>query len=76
MNHESGKLQIMEINFNKKFYSQRAIKKAIRAYQKLARFKIKEEKKYFRVILDKIDPEIKNIIKDEFSNYVLSEVEW
>lgn len=62
---------MIKIGFNKKLYSKTAIKSAIGAYKNLADFKIKEEKKYIRVVINNIDGGIKSIIKDEFCNYTL-----
>ena len=64
----------MTITFNKHFYKLPAIKKAIKAYKNLAKFGIKEEKNKIKVELSKIDKDVKNIIKDEFCNYVLAEM--
>ncbi len=64
----------MILNFSKKFYDLRAIKNACRAYNKLAKFKIEINKKAIKVILTNIDEETKNIIEDEFSNYILAEM--
>ena len=62
----------MMINFNKKIYSLKSIKKAIKDYSHLADFKIGQKKNYFLVKITKIKPELKDIFQDEFSNYVLS----
>ncbi len=64
----------MTIVFNKGFYKLSAVKKAIKAYKNLAKFGTKEEKNKIKVELSKIDKDVKNIIKDEFSNYVLAEM--
>lgn len=66
------KKKIKKIKFNKKFYTLRAIKKAVRAYQKLADFDFKEDKKSIKVTMKNIDQDVENIIEDEFSNYVLA----
>lgn len=60
-----------QINFHKKIYDIKAIKSAIRAYKDLAGFEVKEDGRYIRVLIKNIDKGIKNIIKDEFCNYVL-----
>jgi len=59
------------INFNKNFYNLEAIKKAIKAYNKLADFRIERNKRYIKVEIKCIDKEVENLIRDEFSNYVL-----
>lgn len=61
----------MIIRFNKKIYSQEAIKKAIKDYAHLANFALNQNKNYFLVKIDKIKPELKNKFSDEFSNYIL-----
>jgi len=62
----------MQINFNKKIYSQQAIKKAIKAYSHLANFTQSQNKNYFLIKVKNIQSELKTIFQDEFSNYVLS----
>ena len=64
----------MTIRFDKNFYNVGAIKKAAKAYKNLACFKIKEEKRKINVELTKIDKDIKEVIQDEFCNYVLAEM--
>ncbi len=63
----------MTILFNKQFYRLQAIKKAIEAYKELAVFNIKEKDNNIKINIDKIDKDVKDIIKDEFCNYVLAE---
>jgi len=62
----------MKINFNKKIYPLKSIKKAIKDYSYLADFEINQNKNYFLVKITKTKPELKDIFQDEFSNYVLS----
>ncbi len=62
------------VNFNKNFYNLRVIKNAIKAYEKLANFIIEKDEKYTKVTIECRDKEVENVIKDEFCNYVLSEV--
>jgi len=61
----------MVINFNRNFYNLESIKKAIQDYKGLADFDIKLDKKNIKVDLKNIGPDSKDIIKEEFSNYVL-----
>ena len=61
----------MTINFNRDFYNLESIKKTIRDYKGLADFDIKLGKKNIKVNLKNINPESKDIIKEEFCNYVL-----
>ena len=62
----------MTIKFNKNFYNIEAIKKGITAYKKLADFEIKEKKNFVEVTIKNIDKDFKNVLTDEFSNYVLA----
>jgi hypothetical protein len=59
------------IKFNKKIYNLEAVKKAIEEFKDLAEFKVKDLDNYIEVEIDKIDNEVKDVLKDEFSNYVL-----
>ncbi|MBL7154902.1 MAG: hypothetical protein ISS88_00130 [Candidatus Portnoybacteria bacterium] len=59
------------VKFNKNLYNLRAIKLAIKEYQNLANFSLRQKRKYFQVELRNIDKEVKQIIRDEFCNYVL-----
>lgn len=63
----------MTVFFSKNFYSLKAIKKAIKSYKELAVFEIKEKNNIIEVKIDNIDKDIKDVIKDEFCNYVLAE---
>ena len=64
----------MIISFDKRFYSLKAVKNSIKAYQGLAVFKIKKGTNKINLKVGNIDKDIKNIFKDEFCNYVLSEI--
>jgi len=64
----------MVINFNKNIYPLKAIKKTSTLYKKLATFKITERGKYFATKLTNIEKDIKDSIKDEFCNHVLSQI--
>lgn len=68
---KSKRKEKMIIRFNKKIYSQEAIKKAIKDYAHLANFTLNQNKNYFLVKIDKIEPELKSKFSDEFSNYIL-----
>jgi len=65
---------MISINFNKKFYNLRAIRTAVRAYKNLGDFSIQNNKNTIKVTIKNIDKDVKNIIKDEFCNYVLAEM--
>lgn len=62
----------MTIKFNGKIYKLKAVKSAAKAYRELADFKIGSSKNYIEVELKNINREVKDIIRGEFGNYVLS----
>ena len=59
------------IKFNKKIYTLETVEQAIAEFKKLANFSLKDNGNYFEVKIDKIDNEVKDVLKDEFANYVL-----
>ncbi len=65
----------MTIFFNKRFYSILAINKATKVYKKIAIFKVVDNKNNIKVQIGNVDEEIKNILVDEFRNYVLAETQ-
>ena len=67
-----GKDKII-IGFEKKLYDLRAIENTIKAYQGLADFNLETKKGIFEVEATAVDKDIKDVFKDEFCNYVLSE---
>lgn len=60
-----------DINFNKRFYSLKAVKTAGREYKDLADFSVFDGKEYIKVELRNIDPEMAGVVEQEFCNYVL-----
>lgn len=64
----------MIISFNKNFYNLKAVKNTVEAYKALADFDIKTNKKVIALKASNIDKEVKSMLKDEFCNYVLSEM--
>lgn len=65
---------VEKIIFNKKIYTKQAIENSIDAYSQLADFCVSNDKNYFIVSIDKIDKGVKNVIRDEFCNFVLAEL--
>jgi hypothetical protein len=61
----------MQIIFSKKLYSTKSVNQAIKQYAELAVFSVSEKKKEIVVTLKNIDSDVKNVIRDEFCNYVL-----
>ena len=66
------KREKMIIKFSNKIYKIGAVKSSAKAYRGLADFKISQTKDYIKAELKNIDQSVKNIIKDEFCNYVLA----
>jgi hypothetical protein len=64
----------MIIGFDKKFYDLKAIEKTAKAYEKLAGLKVKTNKNKIVVEASNIDKDVESVFKDEFCNYVLSEM--
>ena len=62
----------MTIKFSKFLYTKKAIALAIEAYGELGKFLISESREDFVVAISDIDPDFKDVIKDEFCNYVLA----
>lgn len=63
----------MEIKFDRSLYALPALKKAILDYKNLADFSCKEKNDVIVVRINNLRaPEQKSLIKEEFSNYVLS----
>jgi hypothetical protein len=59
------------LKFNSKIYKKEAIQETISAYSSLAKFRIKVAKDYIEVKIDHIATGFKDVLADEFSNYVL-----
>lgn len=67
-----GKRNTVRVKLNKQIYRLAAVKKAIEAYRHLAQFSLKQDARYYQVTLDHIAPTVKDILKDEFTNYILA----
>jgi len=67
---QSNQEEKLLIDFSKSLYNLKAIKSAIKEYQDLADFSLKQKKGYIQVELNNIDKSVIKIIKDEFCNYV------
>jgi len=64
----------MIISFNKNLYPLKAIKSSIEAYKGLAKFSLSKKNGYYITDITKIDKDVKDVIKDEFCNYIISEI--
>lgn len=60
------------INFNKKIYTGKAVRQAVKSFSALADFKISENRKYFTVKIGGADKNDETALAGEFSNFVLS----
>ena len=67
---QSEKKENILIDFNKNLYNLKAIKSAIKEYQNLADFDLRQRGNCIQVELNNIDKNVRKIIKDEFCNYV------
>lgn len=65
------KKRVPNLKFNTKIYKKEAIQEAVSAYTSLAKFRVKDNKDYIKVKIEDIDAEVKDILIDEFANYVL-----
>ena len=61
----------VEIKFSSKIYNKNNIKKAVEDFSHLASFKIVQKNGYFSIEITDIDKNFTDIIKYEFSNYLL-----
>mgnify|MGYP006281503393 CR=1 FL=1 len=59
------------ISFDKKIYTLKAIKGAVKEFKPWADFKIKQKNKKIQVEIKNLEAGIQREIKDEFCNYVL-----
>lgn len=64
----------MIIDFNRKLYPLKAIYSSLEDYRHLCRFSVRKNKKYARVIFRNINEGIKDRLRDEFCNYVMSNI--
>jgi hypothetical protein len=62
------------MQFNKNIYNRKAIESTIKAFRKIATFGLSENEHYYIVKIEKSLPETRSILKDEFCNYTLSEM--
>jgi len=61
----------MKIKFNNQIYNEKAIKTAVSAYNKIAKIKVQKTRSYYLVNIKNAKSCFKQVLKDEFSNYVL-----
>lgn len=59
------------IKLNKKLYKHYIIKKTIKLFGDAGDFSLQKSDDYFLVKIKNINPQVKNIIKDEFCNYLI-----
>jgi len=61
----------MEIKVSKNIYNKKGLESAIRDYQEFAKIYFSETDTFFIIIIDGVDEELKDVIVDEFCNYLL-----
>lgn len=59
------------VKFNKKLYSQKVIKAVVQEFDNLADIKVNSQGLYITVSFANALKEVKDVIQDEFGNYVL-----
>lgn len=59
------------LRLNKKIYKQAVLDKAIQQYQGVAHVSYKILPEYFEITFSQVEPEVGEIVQDEFANYVL-----
>ena len=64
----------MEKKINKNIYRKDCIEKVVETYRQLADINIIDQENFCIIKIEKVDSKYKNIIKDEFCNYLLFEV--
>ena len=68
------KIKKMKVKFNKKLYTKEAIDLAISAYDSLARFFVFDQEDYWVVEIKGKGEVEEELLKAEFSNFVLANV--
>jgi hypothetical protein len=61
-----------DIKFNKQIYNRSSIVCAMKAFKKVASFKLSGNRSYYIVKISKVSSDAKNLVRDEFCNYVIS----
>lgn len=67
-------MPMREIKLNAKFYDLISIDQAVKDYSYLGDIKIKKIGNYFVVLFDKFDNDLREVVANEFANYVLAQV--
>ncbi len=62
---------MLELLLEKKLYPKTAVKAAKAAFDHLAVITLGEKRGYHVVSFDKVDPDVLDMIKEEFANYAL-----
>lgn len=65
------KNKTIQLKLNSKIYKLKSIKQAIKDYSHLGEFNLKQDKVYILVNIVNVDKDYKDVIKDEFCNYIL-----
>ncbi len=62
---------MMQARLHKKLYSSAGVKNAISAYSELCHSEMAKDGDHYVVTFSAIDPDIKDVLVDEFANYAL-----
>lgn len=65
------KKAMQKLRFNSSLYSKDSIRKTVGAFSHLAEFKLKQKNGYFEIEIENINPDAREVLADEFSNYAL-----
>lgn len=63
---------MITLKFNEAIYTLKSVQESAKAYAGLAQFEIKKQKPYIRVAMKNNSSISDTMLKDEFSNFVLS----
>lgn len=63
----------VQLRFNSKLYVRKSIQEALEAYEGYAEGTIAKDGLYYLVTLTILDEETRDVLADEFANYVLGE---
>lgn len=61
---------ILKLSLNKEIYPEKAVKRAVKLYEKAVNFNLSDNKKYF-LLSGKVEKTNAELVKNEFLNFVL-----
>ena len=63
----------LSLQLNRKLYRAAALQTAIEAFGELATISVQRDDRYFQISFAEVDPDVKEVLVQEFANYVLAE---